>query len=315
MSDWLDYQKLAATIYRELEGNAIVTHDDKIRGRDTGLERQIDVSIRANIAGHDLLIIVQAKDHTRPADVNIVGEFKSVIADVGASKGVLICSNGFTETALEYGKTVGIDLCTAHDAQSRKWTMGLKIPLLWIEEDAEVALDIELVPDKLPEEEISFSVDAGKCLISTDGGNTTRSIAQILCDAWNCGQLMRTPNHPHEHVISEVGLRILLGQTFWCPVTRLTYKYQIHRKGWLGTFTFAQCRGIFNLGTGVMRAKAIITDKDIPLQRDASWQDIGDLGVYQAKNPDKNHLCITKSSIVPENIIFTKGDIQALDGQ
>ncbi|HEV3438995.1 MAG TPA: restriction endonuclease, partial [Gemmata sp.] len=129
MSDWLDYQKLVASIYRDMEGNAIVTHDDKIRGRHTGIERQIDVSIRTNIAGHSLLIIVQAKHRNRPADVNIVGEFKSVIEDVGAAKGVLICSKGFTSPALEYGRTVGIDLCTAHDAQSRKWAIELKIPL------------------------------------------------------------------------------------------------------------------------------------------------------------------------------------------
>ena len=58
---WLDYQKLAAAIYAELEPNAIVTHDDKILGRDTGIERQIDVSIRSSIAGHDILDIVQAQ--------------------------------------------------------------------------------------------------------------------------------------------------------------------------------------------------------------------------------------------------------------
>src|SRR5262245_57358191 len=133
MPDWLDYQKLAADIYRDLEAAAVVKHDDKIIGVESGIERQIDVSIRTSIAGHDILIIVQAKDHGRPADVNVVGEFQAVIDDVRAAKGVLICSAGFTEAAIQYAKNRNIDLCTVHDAQKRKWAIDLRIPLLWVE--------------------------------------------------------------------------------------------------------------------------------------------------------------------------------------
>ena len=34
---------------------------------------QIDVSMRAEVAGTEILYIVQAKDHARPADVNMIG--------------------------------------------------------------------------------------------------------------------------------------------------------------------------------------------------------------------------------------------------
>src|ERR1700674_1798165 len=92
---WLDYEHLVASIYADLDENAVIERNDKIRGLETGSERQIDVSIRTTVAGHDVLIIVQAKDQRRPADVNVVGEFLSVIRDVRAAKGVLICSSGF----------------------------------------------------------------------------------------------------------------------------------------------------------------------------------------------------------------------------
>jgi hypothetical protein len=37
--EWLDYQQLAASIYSELEPNAVVRHNDKIRGLTSGIER------------------------------------------------------------------------------------------------------------------------------------------------------------------------------------------------------------------------------------------------------------------------------------
>jgi hypothetical protein len=137
---WLDYQKLVADIYADLEPQAAVKHDDKLAGFESGIMRQIDVSIRTAIAGHEILVIVQAKELSRPADVNVVGEFQSVIRDVRAAKGVLICSGGYTGPALEYGRKLSIDLCTAHDAQHRKWAVDLKIPLLWIEHPGSVIL-------------------------------------------------------------------------------------------------------------------------------------------------------------------------------
>jgi hypothetical protein len=44
MPDWLDYRKLAASIYADFEKNAVVVHNDKVRGIDSGIYRQIDVS-------------------------------------------------------------------------------------------------------------------------------------------------------------------------------------------------------------------------------------------------------------------------------
>src|SRR6266481_3693414 len=153
MPDWLDYQELVAAIYRDISPNAVVTHNDSILGLESRTKRQIDVSIRADLGGHGLLIIVQAKHLNRPADVNVVGEFKAVIEDVRAAKGVLICSGGFTEAALSYAKGLNIDLCTVHDAQTRKWAVDLRIPLLWVETTGDITVEIEAVADTVSHEE------------------------------------------------------------------------------------------------------------------------------------------------------------------
>src|SRR4051812_963460 len=101
---WREYEKMITRIYQELEPLAVVTHNDKIIGKDSKIERQIDVSIRTKVAGHEILIIVQAKDYKSPPDVNVVGELATVIKDVGASKGILISNAGFTEGAINLAK-------------------------------------------------------------------------------------------------------------------------------------------------------------------------------------------------------------------
>lgn len=128
--DWQSYEELIFQIYRELDPVADVKINDQILGLETQTTRQIDVSIRSNIAGHEILMIVQAKNHKKPADIKIVGEFDSVIRDVRASKGILICSAGFTRTAKEYAKRLKIDLYTAHDASKVNWQTEIQIPVI-----------------------------------------------------------------------------------------------------------------------------------------------------------------------------------------
>jgi len=127
---WKGYEELIKLIYEELEPLAEVKHNDFIYGETSKIKRQIDISIRSSIAGHDILVIVQAKDQKRKVDVNVVGEFASVLQDVKASKGILICNAGFTKSAREYAKNVKIDLCSAYDSSSIDWQKELKIPVL-----------------------------------------------------------------------------------------------------------------------------------------------------------------------------------------
>jgi len=89
---WKRFEKLVARIVATLSSDAVVTYDDKIPGRLSGVLRQIDVSIRAAKAEQPQLIIVQCRDYAKPLDVNDVREFSSVIQDVGASKGMMVCA-------------------------------------------------------------------------------------------------------------------------------------------------------------------------------------------------------------------------------
>lgn len=128
--DWQSYEDLIYQIYKELEPVADVRLNDHIEGLESQKPRQIDISIRSKIAGHDILVVIQAKDHKKRADINVVGEFDSVIRDIRASKGILICSAGFTRTAKEYAKRLKIDLYSAHDASKVNWQTEIQIPVI-----------------------------------------------------------------------------------------------------------------------------------------------------------------------------------------
>jgi Restriction endonuclease len=309
MPDWLDYQLLAAEIYRDLSPGATVTHDDSIVGRNSGVSRQIDVSIRTDVAGHPILVIVQAKHLKRRADINIVGEFKAVVDDVGAAKGVLICSGGFSKNAIQLANSLSIDLCTAHDAKSRKWALDLRIPLLWIEPVVDFQLEFALRSDRNYEKAAEFASDAGLWLVSRDHGKTSQSIAEILCSLWDARETARAPNQEHRLQNDTTNLRLRVADDFWCPIEHLAFVYTIRTDAWKGTFTFSQSRGIINVNTSTLNARIRLTDRDIPLVRDPSWERVSDLRAFEVAHP--NLMRIEKSTPRPQSLSVEHAQISA----
>jgi len=124
-----EYELLIEQMYRKLEPNAKVTFDDYIYDSRAQIDRQIDVSIRYKFAGVDHLIIIQAKDHKRKADIAVVDQFQKVIEDTNANKGILICASGFTKSAINKAISYGIECLSVHSALNKKWETLVKIPV------------------------------------------------------------------------------------------------------------------------------------------------------------------------------------------
>jgi hypothetical protein len=145
---WQDFEKLIYNIYKQLEPLANVKHNDFILGVESNIPRQIDISIRNKIANHELLIIIQAKKLKKRADINVLGEFDSVIRDVRASKGVLVCNAGFTKSAKEYAAKKKIDLCTAHDASMKEWRGEIQIPVIKKSRKVSIKIKHQYIPNQ-----------------------------------------------------------------------------------------------------------------------------------------------------------------------
>jgi hypothetical protein len=271
MNDWQEYEKLAARIYSELEPHAHVSHNDRIKGADTGRKRQVDVSIRATVAGIDLLIVVQAKNYARPANINAIDAFASVVRDVRAAKGILICNAGFTKPAKDYARNIGIDLCSLHDAQSRNWSLDIKLPLLWIDLLPSVNLEFQC----FLEAGDSIPYDPRQWVLSADGGKTRLLPLQTFERKWNARELDRRCGMIHNLVSEQKDIKVLVDKGVWRPVESLILRYVVHRRAWLGYFRPSECRGILN------RIKDEFTVSyfnigDIPMVRDESWVPVED---------------------------------------
>jgi hypothetical protein len=139
-----EYELLIEQIYRDLQEDAEIKQDDYIYGRDSEKNRQIDLSIRYKLADADILMIVQAKDWKNKADKNVVGSFVSVIRDVRADKGILICKSGFTQNAIDYAKKERIEIYSAHAATNKNWATEILLPVIKHEDVYEFDYDILL---------------------------------------------------------------------------------------------------------------------------------------------------------------------------
>jgi hypothetical protein len=140
-----EYETFIFEAFQRFFPNFTIVKNDKIMGSESGLMREIDVSLRCEVAGTELLYITQAKDHARPADINIVGTFSAVIKDVGASKGFLICAAGFAKTTKDYARTLGIELLTVEDINSNRWTAAIEIPVALVVYDIRFAFHYSLI--------------------------------------------------------------------------------------------------------------------------------------------------------------------------
>ena len=127
---WKRFENLVAQIQQALTPDATVTLNDKIMGRRSGVPRQIDISVRRTIGQFKILIVIDCKDYANPVDVKVAEDFLGLAEDVGANKGALVSSNGFTEAAKTRARDAGVDVYKLIDAEEHDWRSDVAIPMV-----------------------------------------------------------------------------------------------------------------------------------------------------------------------------------------
>lgn len=199
---WKRFEKLIHAIHEQFApAGAVVTLDDQIEGKHSGVPRQIDISIRVNIAHYPVLVVVECKDHSRPIDVGELGAFLSLRDDVGANKAVMISTSGFTAAAVEYARANGIETRTYVDSESHDWNTEVVIPVLlsrsmlrsWAVTFSSVPGFPMAVPTNIPFPFIeTFSED----------GHSLGPILVLLGQRWNHDDGLHVPGQ-HEVVLAD----------------------------------------------------------------------------------------------------------------
>lgn len=186
------YERLVATIYERIHATtgAVVTRDDHLPSKAGGA-RQIDVSIRHKLAGdREYLIIVSVKHFKRPASLGPLDELRAVMHDVGAQKGILVCSSAFTRSVVRHGKFYGIDCCVASDLEVHPWDKDVSIPFLWLEYHHNFAA--RLLSATKEQGKKTFNLKDGLMLYN----NKWVDVLELYCLLWNNGELSKDPRRP-----------------------------------------------------------------------------------------------------------------------
>lgn len=190
LADFEDLELLVAKIQRELAPTAEVLHNQRLQGRKSGRDRQIDVLVKDRIGQYDIFIVVDCKDYKKPADVKSVEEFYGLVDDVGAQKGVLVCPSGFSAAAKTRAEGLQISLYSPVDTEPHKWTVSPLVPTLFDFRSAGMAFRISMsapYPFTFPQD-FQFSKQ-----ITDAEGVGQGSMFETAIDKWNSGKLPIEP--------------------------------------------------------------------------------------------------------------------------
>jgi hypothetical protein len=145
---WKRFEKIIHAMHQQLApAEAIVTPDDKVMGCESQVLRQLDVTIRANVASYSLFIVIECRDESRPIDVNGIGEFATKLHDVKANKGILISTSGFTEGAVTMARARGITTRTYVDTENADWRADVAITVLVIRHELRYQIGLASIPN------------------------------------------------------------------------------------------------------------------------------------------------------------------------
>jgi restriction endonuclease len=268
---WAEFEKLAYEIQRDLAGSAQVRLRDTIQGLDSGIPRQIDIAIRQQVGPHAVLIIVDCKDHRAPLDVNVVGEFATVVRDVRANKGALIASRGFTEAAVTLARTLGIDTFNLVDTGHARWRAYVSFPAL-LRRLYITSATFQFI-GVAPGDTVFPAGDPTLWEIYTEDQTGLVLVRDILARKWNAHQLPEVVGR-HGVLLAD---NARLGKADGENRVRVLAEIDIAEAYYFGPWSI-QTRGLQNVQTGGLVTSEIRTDALSPYEieqgRAEGWRQI-----------------------------------------
>ena len=100
VTDWQQYEHEIEEQFRRAYPAARITHNAKLVGKLSKVERQIDLLIEEQASDFSFRIVVDAKHRGRKIDVGDVEAFLGLTRDVEAHTGMLVALEGYTPAAV-----------------------------------------------------------------------------------------------------------------------------------------------------------------------------------------------------------------------
>lgn len=122
-----EFQKIVAYIYSQIApAGGHVTESALIREDGTGAEREVDVLVEHKVAGHDIKIAVECRDHAADQNVVWVDALIGKYSRLGVHKIVAISSSPFSEAAKIKAAKHNIDAITVNEALTTDWVKRIE---------------------------------------------------------------------------------------------------------------------------------------------------------------------------------------------
>jgi restriction system protein len=106
MAEWSDYQEEVARFFRSIGLQA----DTNVTLKGIRTSHDIDVVVRSNHVGFDLLWLVECKHWKTAVSKLHVLALREIVSDLGADRGILMAENGFQSGAQEAAQLTNVQL-------------------------------------------------------------------------------------------------------------------------------------------------------------------------------------------------------------
>lgn len=232
---WRRFEKLVAQVQRELAPNALVTHNDRIKGHNSGEPRQIDITVKQKVGQYDILIAIDCKDYNTPVDVNDVEQFIGLIKDIGANKGVMVAANGFSETAKRVGEKAGLNLYRLVDTEAHDWQTYVSIPVI---------CDFRRIQFQFSIPQFLAFMDPREIVLYDSNHQRLGTTATLLQTRWNSGELPSELGEHKDIPVAKVPTTISYEGEFL--EVNILANIMVYRRLFFGELQLAQVRGFMD---------------------------------------------------------------------
>jgi hypothetical protein len=275
------YRAIVAKIYGDLEPKAVIHFQDKIHSLKNVTSHVVDISIRSVPSGQNILTVVNIYPGSLRVDEQKVLEFATLLTDVGASKGIMICNSGFTSSAKALAPSLGIELCSIQDAESRNWSEDIKIPVL-------VNRTTPLLNGKFNiylEKGDVYSTNILEDHFSRDGGKSVTTLFGIFVDLWNKNFISHNSSGVQGFNLADKDWTMWIGgqNKRWSPISNFQLIYSIENQGsWLKYFTPSEYMAVKDELSGNITISSLDVSLG-PIVIDGTWVKISDPDAFKTR--------------------------------
>jgi len=125
----VEYERLTQSVYQAIvkqEGHNIdVQHNVSVPGK-SGVEHQVDVLWRFQIAGVEHLVLIECKNYATALTLEKVRNFFAVLHDIGNCNGLMVTRTGFQSGVVQFANHYGIGLKLLRPPKPEDWEGRVK---------------------------------------------------------------------------------------------------------------------------------------------------------------------------------------------